>query len=318
MIHISATLEAKSTPFREDLEYSFHLWRQQLRPGPRTSGTGNGRIFTALSAMPWLCLLGSWHFQTLAGSQFNFKTNRFLYCCFFKSNKKRKSMGMSWFLFQPKEQLIKMEVGCHFDGKTSIYSNLIVVQKVFGFKSPIPGGRVSTLANCYPNIFQTNIRPSRLHLQGVYFWCLNLRPFSLFFHFCFTPIKRINRFCFRAACSISGTLCTLDRRKVVLTLAIARFMNFHKTWWLKGVDLNQQNSWWECFLLRKTGWESQSCHVPSSKSYENKTFLVTESKKQEKLYTGTWYDMYLHTLFLHALISYHIIYLYIYILYIYI
>lgn len=78
-------------------------------------------------------------------------------------------MGMSWFLFQPKEQLIKMEVGCHFDGKTSIYSNLIVVQKVFGFKSPIPGGRVSTLANCYPNIFQTNIRPSRLHLQGVYF-----------------------------------------------------------------------------------------------------------------------------------------------------
>lgn len=65
-------------------------------------------------------------------------------------------MGMSWFLFQPKKQLIKMEVGCHFDGKTSIYSNLIVVQKVFGFKSSITGGRVSTLANCYLNIKNTD------------------------------------------------------------------------------------------------------------------------------------------------------------------
>ena len=79
-----------------------------------------------------------------------------------------------------------MEVGWYFDGKTSIYSNLIVVQKVFGFKSPITGGRVSTLANCYSNIKNKHQTLTPASARGI---CLmsESTSFLTFFPFLFHP-----------------------------------------------------------------------------------------------------------------------------------
>lgn len=160
---------AKTRKQREDLEILHIFGGNNFDPNAPNRGSHgkwqnfHGVICDAMTMSPRILTFSNTCWITI-----QLQDERVLYCCFFKSNKKEE-MGMSWFLFQPKKQLIKMEVGCHFDGKTSIYSNLIVVQKVFGFRVSYHwGGRVSTLANCYPNIFQTNIRPSRLHLQGVY------------------------------------------------------------------------------------------------------------------------------------------------------
>lgn len=124
------------------------------------------------------------------------RRNGFCIAVSFKATKKRKSMGMSWFLFQPKEQLIKMEVGWYFDGKTSIYSNLIVAQKVFGFRvSYHGGGRVSTLANCYPNIKNKHQTLTPASARGICLMSESTSFFPCLFHpFCFTPIKKVTGF----------------------------------------------------------------------------------------------------------------------------
>lgn len=114
------------------------------------------------------------------------RRNGFCIVVSLKATKKRKSMGMSWFSFQPKEQLIKMKAGCHFDifrwEDIHIFKPDRCTKSVWVSSLPSRGGRVSTLANRYPNI-KTNIRPWRLHLQGYMFdvWIYVLSHFFSIF-----------------------------------------------------------------------------------------------------------------------------------------
>ena len=100
MIHICSTLEAKPTPFGKIWKYSFHLWRQQLRPNFSSQRPKRpeprAREMAEFSLRYLRChdyVSSDPDKKTLAGSQFNFKTKRVLYCCFFKSNKKEEING---------------------------------------------------------------------------------------------------------------------------------------------------------------------------------------------------------------------------------
>lgn len=90
-----------------------------------------------------------------------------LCCCFFKSNKKEEINGDELVFVPVKKATHQDGSGVSFRWEDIHIFKLIVVQKVFGFKSPITGGRSSTLA-------------SDLHAcicKGYIFDVFNLRPF---------------------------------------------------------------------------------------------------------------------------------------------
>lgn len=72
----------------------------------------------------------------------------------------------------------------------------------------------------------------------------------------------------------------MDHRKVVLRLAIARFFEFPQDLMAKGRRFKPTKLMVGMFLVAQNWLGISTLPCASSKSYENKTFPVTESKKK--------------------------------------
>ena len=205
---------------------------------------------------------------------------RCLWCCFFGAKKKQEIDGGELVLFQLKSKSPRRKL-CHSMEEIYTFKG-IVVQKVVGLKSPYHW-EIIHFANCYPNTiissavavyvwcpvyilsgffsstYTSNPKQLSIHIIGIF--DLPFKFHKIPWQFSKEKSDSVPYFCFTQKKPSLFQSRLFDVRNFVYLRPVMRSCRrFPQDLMAHQADLKATKLIWECFLLHKTGWESQSCH----------------------------------------------------------